>query len=842
MVCHGRDSALQRKGRSGRKCGLDAFETYRHRLLLRNARWSSGLSAVLALLGVVATPVGGTPADFQKIRLCQLFLVIGFSAICGSTYLRHRGRTAVLPSIAMTLLGGVGSTLLAYFRHEFGPLHFGSLNFIVLACALLFPWRLWEVAGTFSALAAVSLLPPLWLAPAPGFAVNGYLFGVSVVVGLIACQRSVSLREKEHQAREALEHRSAQLAETSRRLAESVARLEGLDRQKSAFFANVSHELRTPLTLLTGPLAQVRQRIKDVAPPDVEWQLAVMERNAQLLLDRTESLLDLARLDEGKRLTPRTRVAIGPLLQSIVHRFEPHAQHTRVQLELRLTAPSADVLADARGLSTVFSNLLSNALKFTGDGGSVRVALDREGDAAEITVVDTGCGIPEAEQERIFERFARVDAAPSGGTGIGLSLVRSLVELYGGNVSVESAVGRGSTFRVRLPCAEPLAGLTPSLAPSVADVELTFVPPLPPPVAPAPAGSALVLVVEDHPDLRDYLVHVLSGRFRVVAVGSAKEGLAATLEHTPDVIVCDVRLPDGSGLQLTRRLRAEPAGREIPVLLVTAFDTPELRVEALREGAVDFLGKPFSPEELIARIQVQPRLRRLVGEAARAQKLTMLQTLVEGLAHEVRNPLNVIVNSAHVLRRVVAGSADPNAEGLVAVVEEACVRLNSIVSELTAMGKRDPDRLAEWDPESSVESTLRMLSDRCRSVAVERKHGFAGTVRGHPTQLDQVVMNLLDNALRAMPDGGELRITTEGSQNEFRLSVKDGGVGIPAAVLARIFDPFFTTRDVGEGTGLGLHISRRVAEAHGGNIDVNSEPGKGSCFTLRLPLPVQESA
>ncbi|MGQ0508033.1 MAG: ATP-binding protein, partial [Myxococcaceae bacterium] len=622
--------------------------------------------------------------------------------------------------------------------------------------------------------------------------------------------------------------------EAERNRAETLA---DLDRAKTEFFANISHELRTPLTLLVAPLDRLRRQPAGTYSPEVTWQLDAMHRNVGVLIRHIEGLLNLIRMDEGQLQVNRKPMYLRPLLESLISRFGPHAHDQGVRLEV--TGPDATVLGDSERLDTVFSNLLSNALKFTEKGGRIGFDLTRNGDRVEIAASDTGRGIPLAEQQSIFERFVQGQNAGGRGLGLGLSLVKEILSLHGGTIGVSSVLGEGSTFRVTLPVAPAEPDATAAPAESRMSAEVPELVPLAAPSESVPSGAERVLVIEDQEDLRNFLAVCLRERFSVFSAATGEQGLAMAEQIAPDVIVCDLRLPDRTGLELTRALRSRRATADIPIILMTAFETPELRVDGLRQGAVDFLGKPFSPAELIARIDVQLRLRRLAADSAHSQKLAMLQTLLEGLAHEVRNPLNVIANTAPLLRKKLRQDDDH----LVALVEEASARIGLLVDDLTALSRSDGEtRWTDWSPSSSVDGTLRLLEARCTNIAVTKVLGFGGKVRGRGVQLDQIVMNLIDNAIRAMPKGGTLEVRVDTREQALELSVRDSGVGIPAGMVPRIFDPFFTTRETGEGTGLGLHISRRIAEAHGGRIEVTSEPGKGSCFTLLLPLQGEERA
>jgi putative nucleotidyltransferase with HDIG domain len=393
-----------------------------------------------------------------------------------------------------------------------------------------------------------------------------------------------------------------------------------LDRVKTNFFTNVSHELRTPLTLVIAPLEGTLQGPRPI-PPEVRGDLELALRSAQRLLGEINSLLDLARLDghrERLRLEP---VELVQVLRQLVESVRPLA--TRKHIDL-LLVPEGVVPAgplDRPKVEKVVLNLLSNALRFT-DGlpqawGRITVRCGQRGARLWCTVEDTGIGIPEEQHARIFDRFHQVEGADRqrrGGTGIGLSLVKQLVELHMGTVSLRSQPGRGSAFTIELP-ADLSAYPAERLEAGPARISAAAPPPgpalraAPPPEDEAPELEAglgyrpLVLLVDDNLELLDYVSRQLSDEFRTVTAADADAALRAVERELPDLVVSDLMMPGRSGAELLRELRGRPATARLPVVLLTARSDAESRVEALEGGADDYVSKPFNPVELRARIR-----------------------------------------------------------------------------------------------------------------------------------------------------------------------------------------------------------------------------------------------
>jgi PAS domain S-box-containing protein len=405
---------------------------------------------------------------------------------------------------------------------------------------------------------------------------------------------------------------SARALEQERRRAEALAEL---DRAKTAFFSNVSHEFRTPLTLMLGPTEEALR--SDNAALGGE-ALRMVHRNQLRLLKLVNSLLDFSRLQDGRATADREPTDLAVLTTSLAGVFRSAIERAGLTLIVNCEASARPVLIDREMWEKVVFNLLSNAFKFTLEG-EIEVALhDRDGSMV-LTVRDTGTGIPAEELPRIFERFHRVAGARGRtfeGSGIGLALVHELVTLLGGTVSVDSQVGRGSTFTVRLPhAALPQVAegseTRPLAPPSVGtdgylEEMLRTLPQAGRTTAPAASdGRPRVLVADDNADMREYVGSLLSPQYDVIAVGDGEAALAAVQAQPVDLVLSDVMMPRLSGVELLERLRANEHTRTLPVILVSARAGEDDTVTGLHTGADDYLVKPFTARELVARVQAR---------------------------------------------------------------------------------------------------------------------------------------------------------------------------------------------------------------------------------------------
>ncbi len=432
---------------------------------------------------------------------------------------------------------------------------------------------------------------------------------------------------------------NAQAYAEERRRAEALAEL---DRAKTTFFSNVSHEFRTPLTLMLGPLEDMLRSADGALPPAQREQLEIAHRNTLRLLKLVNMLLDFSRIESGRIQAAYEPTNLAAFTAELASVFRAAIERAGLRLVVNCSPLPAPVYVDREMWEKIVFNLLSNAFKFT-FVGEIEVALRQAGAFAELTVRDTGIGVPAGEMPHLFERFHRVKGARGRtfeGSGIGLALVQELVKLHGGSVRVESAVDRGSSFVVSIPFgaahlpAERIGvARPPALAaargeayieealrwlPDGADpqAEHQELPGLPEPndAQPVVAGSSAagrILLADDNADMREYLRRLLSPEYDVVAVPNGAAALRAARERPPALVITDVMMPELDGFGLLKELRADDRLKTVPVIMLSARAGEEARVEGIGAGADDYLTKPFSARELLARVSARLELARL---------------------------------------------------------------------------------------------------------------------------------------------------------------------------------------------------------------------------------------
>jgi signal transduction histidine kinase/CheY-like chemotaxis protein len=423
--------------------------------------------------------------------------------------------------------------------------------------------------------------------------------------------RKIDELARENSRRRQAEDERERLLEGERRARQEA---EEANRLKDEFLATISHELRTPLNVITGWSDLLAQPGIDDARR--QRGVATIARNAQALARLVDDLLDVSRIVTGGMRLHVQPVDLAPILEAAADAVAPAAEAREIELEMNVDPAAGTISGDPARLQQVLWNLLANAVKFTPRGGVVRVELARVGSHAEVSVRDTGIGIEREFLPHVFEPFRQRDSSITRvhqGLGLGLAIVRRLVEAHGGTVAAESpGAGLGATFRVLLPL-RALAGpgALETRAEAAAEPQATYRPA-------AERAERLdglhVLVVEDDPDARELLLSLFESRgARVSAASSPREGRELLAQHPIDVLVSDIQMPGEDGYRFLRRLR-ESAGKgaDVPAVALTAHGRSEDRLEALRAGFQMHVAKPVEPAELIA---VVASLVRRGGEA-----------------------------------------------------------------------------------------------------------------------------------------------------------------------------------------------------------------------------------
>ncbi len=700
--------------------------------------------------------------------------------------------------------------------------------------------------------------------------------GTGAVVFVIPEGRDISAKKRA----------DAELARKNDELRTLYDRVREADELKTRFFANVSHELRTPLALVLGPV----ERLLSGGGLDADGRAAleVVERNARTAVKHVNDLLDLARIEAGRAAPDYASTDLARLVRLTAAHFEALARERRI--DFQVDAPPLEAEIDPGQLERIVLNLVANAFKFAPDAGRVRVTLSREGGEARLEVADSGPGIPPELREAVFERFRQLDAGLArvpGGIGLGLAIARDFAEQHGGRIAVRDAREGGALLEVFLPLAAPERARVrrePS-APTDRDRARAVAGALrapPPPARVEVAGDRpLVLVVEDNPEMNDFLRAALAPDWRTAAAHGGAEGLRLALELRPDLVLADVMMPGGGGDELLRTVRARPELAGVPVVLLTAKADEALRARLLAEGAADYVTKPVAVPELRARISNLVAMKRArdvlqaelveqaedVGRLAEevARRKRELQTALDAMrfareeaerasaqktslmhlvSHELRTPLSSLLLQLERLRRDAA-SLTPQHAHVVSRMRGSTLRLVDLVESLLEFERIESGRfLAAVEPvdlggvaAEVIEEVRPQAEQKCLALELSAPADLP-LLESDPRLVRVVLLNLVSNGLKFTSAGG-VTVALAAGGGAHRVTVRDTGRGISAEDQGRIFEPFeqleALARKHTPGIGLGLTLVREVVQALGGEISVESAPGEGSAFTVSLP-------
>ncbi len=785
------------------------------------------------------------------------------------------------------LMLGFGIAAMVYVMGGFSTPYYAGFNLSMMGVGLLFVWRPQQAAWTYCAIVASYVIPNAFNAHARDW-INGApnLFFVLSTATVVTTAHYYTYSGQRAQLIDQLV-----LESTKANLEEAHAKLKQLDEFKSTFFANITHELKTPLAMILSPLELMIDGELGKVTDSQKATLQTMLRSGMKLLKLINDLLDLTKLEESRIRLRASEQNLTEYLRGLADQVKPLTQ--RKGIELTFVAPETPFIlyCDLERLERVFINLLSNAAKFTPQEGHIFVTMRSVADGVEVEVKDDGPGFPADKAKQVFERFFQVDQSGTrryGGTGIGLALAKELVELHGGRIWAESEVGQGATFTVFL--RNGAAHLKPDQLVNPVEVRR---------IDPNRRDSGLmdtsvemstrndyrlldiaeaserrvverdfdendrqwtVLIVEDNPDVIRVIHLSLRREFKVMAAPDGLKGFELAVKEQPNLIITDLMMPGIDGLELTKRLRAEPLTKYTPIIMLTARGGTEDRIAGIEQGVNAYLSKPFSAKELLSTARSLLNVQESQADLLMNQRMDSLETIAGGLAHEINNPLNYIKNSVarikldfsetlvlmndaktEPLQDAQAQKIDKIAARFQKMIDTAESGVKRIAGTVELMGRYSREGYSRDLREHDVFQAARdvvsiVLPATGRDVKVLETLPASGTIRCVPEEFNQVLSNLLQNAIEAVAEGtGEVQLFGNVTDDLVEFHVKDNGPGMPDAVKQKIFNPFFTTKGPGKGMGMGLTMTRRVIQSLGGTIAVQSEVGKGTEFIVKMP-------
>ncbi len=812
-----------------------AFVEYDRRVILSNVKVGCFLGIVLMPAGVVLDRFVYKPqaVEFLQLRLlCSVLIAIFWAVVITPFGRKHPRKLGVL----LAMFPSFFISWMIYATEGSDSPYYAGLNLVLLMVGSVLYWTFTE-----SLVAVTAVILMYFVAcvahgnlSTTGLVNNLYflvLTGVIVVTGNYFHSRS---RFREFALRYELDRNKKALEESNQKLLE-------MDQIKGRFFANISHELRTPLTLLLAPLETIQRKYARSFDEDSRNLLVTMHSNGMRLLKLINDLLDLVRLESGVMHVKREPVEVSEFVKGIASAVRQVADDKRIALETFIDPALGTVAADRDKLEKILLNLLFNALKFTPSGGRVELRAERRGtpvsDPARIssseqragsetgapvmenekfvlTVKDTGMGISAKNLSSIFSRFWQADDSSRRkyqGVGIGLALVKELTEVQGGQATVDSMEGQGTTFTISLPYLKPepeqkpVAKSMPEASPAEAAEPALF------DTAPTstvssqewlsnlyrraelfPAMTPLqdtlkqvevarqgnqprVLIADDEPDMLRFLKSQLSPHYQVIEAVDGQQAVEKAGQFLPDLILLDMMMPEKDGMQACREIRAHTPTQSIPVVIITARADEDTKLAALEAGASDFLPKPFSTTELHVRVKnlvdaheyqlkiarqnqvlesTIEQLKETETQLVQTEKLASLGRMSAGIIHEINNPLNFATTGLFTLRnkgKHIAPEQKAEYDDILNDVEEGIKRVKTIVSDLRMFTHPDTESREPVVLADVVNASLRFLSGEWKDVVqVERHLAEHQTILANKNKLIHVLVNLLHNSMDAV--------------------------------------------------------------------------------------------
>ncbi|HEY0190587.1 MAG TPA: ATP-binding protein, partial [Kofleriaceae bacterium] len=554
-----------------------------------------------------------------------------------------------------------------------------------------------------------------------------------------------------------VDQRTRELRQARDQLTGTVAELRDAQGARERFFGNITHEIRTPLSLILLAAADIHSHAGGALDERARQNLTAVTGAAHRLIRLVDELLLLAAGQEDKLTTSPERTQLGAMITALVAAWRPAAVAAELTLVERIDQRLI-AKVDPVALERVATNLISNAIKYTPPGGTVEIELVDEPAGLRLSVRDTGTGIGDDLQSRLFGRFerSRGDARRKTGTGLGLFVAKQLVDAHGGTIAaLRREPGPGSELRVVLP---PSVVVATGRADESLELRLTL-----PPIhddAPQPAirrfapegiSAGTILLAEDDPQLAEMIARTLADEYTVFVAHDGAEALALVPEHHPQLLITDVEMPHVNGIELARRFRQDTGDRLAPIIVLSAMHDLGTRMAGLDAGAIDYVTKPFDPLELRARIRAQFRMRDMAVRLQRAEQLTAMGILTAGLAHELRNPANGIVNAVGPLNDLLPAelvTPDTAVGQLMEVLTSCANQIGFLSRQLLGFRKG----IVELDlrpiaVRELIQRAVQLVHAGTIELRIETAHD--GTLRCAPPLLLQVLTNLLENAVHA---------------------------------------------------------------------------------------------
>ncbi|HOF02032.1 MAG TPA: ATP-binding protein [Spirochaetota bacterium] len=613
----------------------------------------------------------------------------------------------------------------------------------------------------------------------------------------------------------------------SKKIEEKAEVLQG----ENLYFMNLAHETKTPLTLVSNYLDEFVEQNGD------SRELSIIKENFDKIKSDMISFLDVGKLDRGQEFYDHNyRLNLSEFVEKKIGFFKILSGRRGVNISANIEK-NVFIGADRFAMDRVLNNLLDNAIKYSKDGGKVEVILTKDQTTARLIIADDGIGIPKNKIKRIFKPFSRIQGAGAStyGVGIGLFIVKKIVESINGYIVVDSEEGKYTKFIIRVPLAQESIGEfdinTTDSAKYFDDIDKN---------SQIRPNLANILIVEDNIELLEFMKNKLALDYNVYAetgVERALNKLAGT--QNIELIISDVIMGERNGFELFQEIKKIDKLRDVPFIFLSALNSLPERLKGLDIGAIDYISKPFSIEELKAKIRSILNFNRMKRALYEKDKYASLGMLLGGISHEIFNPLSGIYGPLENIEKIIEGSELKGNEKInifIGAIYKNIERIENIIKSLKTLFYNKEFLIEEVDIRKLIDSILEVLSSGIKSKNIKIKVSIDDKLKifANNGVLSQIMLNLISNSIDASSNDGNIEIKAEMKKNIKIISVKDSGSGISEENLPNIFNAFFSTKEIGKGMGLGLYIVKDLVIKMGWSIDVESEVGVGTTFTIQI--------
>lgn len=792
--------------------GTSLFSSPHLRHLVVFAQYTSSSFAICAMLYFINTAL-----DLKKIRkyvyLYTVSMIIFISACYIWYLLSGDAYTPIKAIVILTLPPGAGLwiLMLAVFFSK-GQEHLRDGNKKIISIS------------SIAYCSSYIIFPIMYLR---GYPLAEQLLVITIGMIIMAISSSLALIKQFNDEHHELIATKAHLEE---RVDARTKELQIAIKEKTSSFVNLAHETRTPATLIQNYLD------KFISRNPCDKDLLIVKKNVNKLVRDMTNFLDTEKIEQGRLVYEKMhRINLTDYINDTADLVEPSAASLGIRL-VRKLSPGVEVTSNVYALDRILNNLLDNAMRYTPGGGEIRLELEAADstDFIKIKVIDTGNGIPKEMQQHIFDKYYQISHKKGNtqGMGMGLYIVKGIVEGMGGKISLESDE-KGTCFTVKIPSGPN--GESLSLSDFKISSSFTITTDNPSfENTNIDCNKKTVLLVEDNRELILSMRESLIPEYNVLCASNGKDALDLLGKFNTDLIVSDVMMDTMDGYELLKRVRENDQMKGIPFIFLTAKSGISEELKGLTSGAIDYIPKPFTMDLLTARICSLLEYNALKSRTFELEKYRSVGMLTAGICHEILNPLSGIRGPLYVIEKStqeLVNTSDNTLTKSIGFIKENVSRIESIVNTMRSLFHGESFSVENIELHSFLTPIVEIFKNRTgENISYELNVPPGLEIKTNQGAFSRIIMNLLSNAVESINETGKIQIEMDSNV----LVIRDSGCGIQKEQLSKIFNLAFTTKKESGGTGLGLYLVKELADRLSITIEVRSEVGRGTEVLLGL--------